>query len=174
MVRARNEISLISEERVMAIPDSVLSYLARENAEYEVTHHPRSATGLQTAIAAHVDPGHLAKAVLLRDEEGYFLAVLPASRDLDMHALERQFGRRPNMAEEKELTRKFPDCALGAVPALGSAYRIDTVVDDTLRGLPEVWFEAGDHEEVIRLDGETFERLLADAWFGAISRPPAA
>jgi len=154
----------------MAIPETITGYLAREGVHFEVVHHPRSRSSWQTVITAHVDPERFAKAVLLYDDEGYFLAVLPASRDLDMRALARQFGRRPEMVSEADLRRLFPDCALGAVPALGPAYRLDTVVDSSLRGLPEVWFEAGDHEEIIRLKGAEFERLLSDAWFGTISR----
>jgi Ala-tRNA(Pro) deacylase len=156
----------------MGIPAAVRRYLEDREVPFEVVRHPRTASSCQTAVAGHLDPGRLAKAVVLRDEEGYFLAVLPAARDLDLGALEEAFGRRPELVAEEELGRLFPDCALGAVPALGPAYGLDSVVDEAIRGLPEVSFEAGDHEEVIAVRGPDFERLLADAPVGAFSKVP--
>jgi len=64
-----------------------------------------------------------------------------------------------------DLAIMFPDCELGAVPALGPAYKLDTVVDESLRGQEEIYFEAGDHEELIRVSGGDFESLLQDADF---------
>ena len=51
-------------------------------------------------------------------------------------------------AEEGELQILFRDCDLGAIPALGPAYGIETIVDERLDRAAEVWLEAGDHAEV--------------------------
>lgn len=153
------------------IPRTVIRFLEQRGAAYEVVRHPHTDRSLQTVHSAAVDPGRFAKGVLLYDAEGYYLAVLPASLRLDVKVLEEEFGRRPTLVAEDELERVFPDCERGAVPALGPAYGLDCVVDRSLREQPEVFVEAGDHRDVLRLDGPTFVGLMGDAWYGAIGRP---
>jgi len=57
------------------------------------------------------------------------------------------------------------------VPPLGSPYRIPTVYDDAIASLAEIWFEAGDHEDVVHMQGGEFLRLLEGARHGSFSRP---
>jgi len=127
--------------------------------------HPHTTSSLLTAETAHIDPRRIAKGVVLKDEQGYLLAVLPASRELDLHILENQIGRRMALANEEELRGLFPDCQLGAVPALGPAYGLQTIVDESLATQPEICFEAGNHEELIRVSEQEFERLMGDSEF---------
>jgi Ala-tRNA(Pro) deacylase len=63
-------------------------------------------------------------------------------------------------APEMDLQVVFADCEFGAVPALGAAYQVDTIVEESLRSQPEIYFEAGDHEELIAVSGADFELLL--------------
>jgi Ala-tRNA(Pro) deacylase len=44
------------------------------------------------------------------------------------------------------------------------------VVDDALAQRPDLYFEAGDHEELIHLDGGEFDNLFATAQHGRFSR----
>ena len=71
-------------------------------------------------------------------------------------------------AKEYELTVLFPDCAVGAVPALGNAYKLQTIVDESMKARSDdIYFEAGDHEELIRVSSDQFRRLTVDAQFAA-------
>jgi len=155
----------------MSVPKTIIDYLAENGATYEVRTHPHAETGMGAAAAAALDPAAFAKAVVLHDAEGYFLAVLPAPRRLDVRKLTEEFGYRPELVEEGDMPTLFRDCALGAVPALGPAYGLDCIVDERLRTLSEVYLEAGDHEEIIRLDGTTFRDLMANARWEPISVP---
>ena len=65
----------------------------------------------------------------------------------------------------------FYDCDLGAVPALGKAYEVETVVDDTLLRQPEIYFEGGDHEALVHLSGRDFRALMADLPHGRFTYP---
>lgn len=158
----------------MAIANTVTEYLINRGMEYSVVPHPYSESSAESADVAHVDPDQVAKAVLVRDrgeQRHYALAVLPASHSLQIHQLEDALGRRLQLADEEELRTVFPDCRLGAVPALGLAYGLDTVVETSLKGKPEIYFEAGDHEELIHVSGEQFERLIEGCAYGSFSTP---
>ena len=47
-----------------------------------------------TAKAAHVADDHIAKAVIVRDEQGYAMVVIPASHWLKLEALQAGGGSR--------------------------------------------------------------------------------
>jgi len=70
---------------------------------------------------------------------------------------------------QKRKERLFGDCAQGAVPALGSAYGLETLVDDSLNDQDEVYIEGGDHESLVCLSGSAFMGLLGPARHGNFS-----
>jgi Ala-tRNA(Pro) deacylase len=74
-----------------------------------------------------------------------------------------------SLASEQEVGRLFPDCELGAIPAIGWAYGLDVIVDDRLATQGEIWFEAGDHRSLIEVGGDQFRRLLEAAPHGVFS-----
>jgi Ala-tRNA(Pro) deacylase len=107
---------------------------------------------------------------LLKDSAGFLLAVVPATHRVRIGKLHEQFGRDLETASEAELEYVFSDCEKGAVPALGPAYDLQTVVDPWLCEQPDVYFEGGDHEELVHLAGEDFAELLEDAEFIGCSK----
>lgn len=153
----------------MAIAQSIQSYLQDHSIPYDIVRHPRSLSSMRTAQVAHVPGDRLAKAVLLEDESGYVMAVLPSTRKLDLGKLRHHLDRMVGLAVESEIGAIFRDCDPGAIPALGEAYDVETVVDDTLLQQPEVYFEAGDHEELIHMSGREFRELMADFPHGRFS-----
>jgi Ala-tRNA(Pro) deacylase len=67
------------------------------------------------------------------------------------------------MATEEEIERLFPDCILGAIPPVGAAYGLRTVVDESITEVPDVFFEGGDHATLVHMSGPAFDRLMVEA-----------
>lgn len=147
----------------MAMASRVVNYLVEQDVDFDLLDHPYSATSMESAQLAHVPGDRIAKSVVLEDERGYLLAVLPASCRVDLGELHRQTKRNLGLATEYELGALFEDCEPGAVPPLGPAYDIETIIDDTLAEQSDIYFEAGDHEQLVHVSGETFEVLLGEA-----------
>ena len=144
----------------MAISSRVKWYLNSHDLDYEVVEHEHSSTSMGSARAAHLPAGRVAKCVLLEDERGYVLAILPASCRVRLDAIEEQLDRHLEFATESELERLFPDCEVGAVPPMGDAYNIPMLVDDSLLRLPDLYLEGGDHETLLHVDSDAFQRPL--------------
>jgi Ala-tRNA(Pro) deacylase len=104
----------------------------------------------------------VAKAVVLEDEKGYIVSVLPSTNRLDLDWVNETLGRDLEMANEDELPSLFQDCEFGAVPALSNAYGLDVIWDDQLKAASEIYIEAGDHENLIHMRGEAFCKLMQD------------
>jgi len=155
----------------MTIAKRLEWYLDAAGVEYEVLPHPHSSYSAQTARRTRIPLYCLAKPVLLEDEYGYVMALVPAARRVDIERLGHQLHRKLELATEAEVGDLFDDCEPGAMPAIGNPYLIPTVYDDSLCGLTDVYFEAGDHDDVVHMSGDAFLDLLSGSLHGRFSRP---
>ncbi|MHB8346572.1 MAG: aminoacyl-tRNA deacylase [Acidiferrobacterales bacterium] len=153
----------------MSLAPTLRQYLADQEIRYEILAHPRTTSSLATANAAHVPAGHLAKSVVLEDENGFLIAVIPANCRLDLAQVHRLLDRRLGLATEYSVTTLFQDCEAGAIPAVGFAYGVEMLVDDSLADRPEVYMEGGDHRELLHMSNSQFRRLFSGARHGHIS-----
>lgn len=146
----------------MAIAMKVSDYLADHDIAYDVLTHPRTLSSSESAQASHVPGSRLAKSVVLEDDDGYVMVVVPSDRKVDLGELHRQMNRSLGLATESELGSLFADCEIGALPPIGPAYGIETLVDDAIAEQAEIYFEAGDHEQLIRVSHEGFHALMGE------------
>jgi Ala-tRNA(Pro) deacylase len=156
----------------MSMPARLSNYLQRCGARYELCSHPHSRSSAETARAAHVTPHQLAKSVLLEDEQGCVMAVVPADARVNVDALARMLGREAlHLSDEQRISEMFSDCDLGAVPAIGMAWGMETVIEEDLDGSPDIYFEAGDHEMLLRMSREQFRDMMRGVRRGHFCRP---
>jgi len=155
----------------MAIAPTVERELLRSGLDFQLVHHRLTHFSLESARAARVSPTHVVKAVVLGNGFGQLLALVPADAVLDLEELRAQTGRELRLAREEEAALLFHDCRLGAYPALGPAYGIETWVDERLAETAHLFFEAGDHELLVRLETQDFLRLLGEVNYGHFSGP---
>ncbi len=155
----------------MAIAAKLENYLQERDVEYHVETHPRSEFSMETAEKAHVHGDALAKGVLVGGDDGYLLVVVPADYVVELGSLRKLLGREVALTDEADLGKIFDDCELGAVPPIGMAYGVRTIWDpsSSLGKLDEIYFEAGDHESLVRMSGSHFHELMAPAERGEFS-----
>lgn len=151
----------------MSIPTRLSSYLDQRGVRYEIRMHKHSRSSAETARAAHVPPCQLAKSVIVEDDTGRVMAVVPADRNILLGQLSRMLDRKHlRLADEACIASMFADCDRGAVPALGMAWGVETVVDDELEASEVVYVEAGDHERLLQLSNDQFHELMLAARHG--------
>ncbi|HVK56438.1 MAG TPA: YbaK/EbsC family protein, partial [Burkholderiales bacterium] len=146
-------------------------YMTQQGIEYEVLSHPHSHSSTETAKLTHVPAERLAKAVVLEDDKGWLMAVLPASYHIQLNTLSERLERDLKLAVEPRLKQLFKDCEPGAIPPVGQAYGMDTIVDESLTEQPDLYFESGDHEELIHVQGDAFMKIMANTRRGRFSAP---
>ncbi|MDH3476140.1 MAG: YbaK/EbsC family protein [Rhodospirillales bacterium] len=153
----------------MALATTLQQYLAERKVAYDVTTHDPTTTASRSAQQSHVPGDWLAKAVVVKDDERFVMAVLPASHHLRLGELSRLLDRQVGLATEEEASGLFGDCDFGAIPALGAAYGLEMVVDDSLASQPEIYFEGGDHRSLVHVSAEGFHTLTEGARHGSFS-----
>ena len=147
----------------MSIANMLKEYLEQHEVRYELLDHDISMNSMEAASKARVPPEKIAKCVMLEDEGGYVMAVCPASHRIKLGELYREINRRLVFASENELIKLLIDCQPGAIPPIGEAYNIDVVLDEELLDETDVYFEAGDHKELIHVAADAFDVLMRNA-----------
>jgi len=157
----------------MTIATRLANYLSVTQTDYQVLAHKPTHSAADSAHAAHLSEASVVKSVLLRDRRSgrYLMALAPASNRLKLGWLEAEENADLEMAREEELVGLFPDCEMGAVPGFGQAYHLDMVWDDQLAEQAQLYFEAGNHEELIQIDHDDFLQLFGTYRHNAISLP---
>jgi len=122
--------------------------------------HRRAYTAQQIAALEHVPGRQFAKVVMLIVDGRPIMAVLPATRAVQVAQVARLLSAHEvRLACESEFAPLFPDCEVGAMPPFGNLYCIPVYVDEPLARNQEIVIQAGTHSDSIRLRYFDFARL---------------
>lgn len=144
----------------MAVATRLKELFEEKKVEYELLDHAPAFTAQEEAAATHVPGRNWAKTVVLLVDGDPVLAVLPATRRLDLDAFARAAGAKEvELADEEAFRRLYPDCEPGAMPPFGHLYDQTTFVDESLREDEYIAFHAGDHKTAIKLPYAVYEEL---------------
>ena len=145
----------------MAKMSDLLKYLNLTGVQYQILSHVPAFSAHSVALAARVPDSELAKTLLVRADEQYWMAVLRADHHLNQkslkHALE---AKHVSLATEEELGVFFPDCEVGAMPPFGKLYALPVIVDKTLAEDEEIVFNACSHTQSVKMKFEDYARLV--------------
>jgi len=139
----------------MRLPD----ILADRQINFEMIVHPPAFTAQKRARFLHLPGAQVAKCVLLIGASGRFLAVLPATRHIDMERLAHLLGDPVRVADSEEVADTFRDCEWGVVAPFGTLYGLQTVIDESLSPDSPIVLEINTHAEAIRMRCRDFEQL---------------
>jgi Ala-tRNA(Pro) deacylase len=149
-------------------------FLDSKCVHYKAIAHYPTFTALATAHSAHVAEKELAKTVMLRVDGSILMVVVPASHNVNLqHVRNYVDAETVELADEYEFEELFPDCQPGAMPALGNLYGIEVLCADALLDDEEIAFNAGTHDEVVKMKFPDFVRLTKPL-IGRISEPREA
>lgn len=149
-------------------------YLHVQGVPFHLIPHTPTQTLREASEAAEVDYHQVVRAVMLEDEQGMVMAVLPADHMLDFNALGDQLGRRFQPVPLTRLSGTFPDCEPGSIPPVPQPYGLSAIIDDDVSSLPEVYFEPGSHASLLDMNGNDFMQLHQQSRHLRFSRPVAA
>jgi Ala-tRNA(Pro) deacylase len=144
------------------MPIQKLRQLLDDNhVKYIAISHSKAYTAQGVAESAHLSGNDLAKTVMLKKDGELCMAVLPASKQVNL-TLFCKLTKSSNvaLATEQEFQDRFPDCELGAMPPFGNLYGLPVFADTTLARRKEIAFNAGSHLELIQMAYSDFERLV--------------
>jgi Ala-tRNA(Pro) deacylase len=152
----------------MNIAPTLAHELLKHGIAYDVVSHSHANSSLHSANAAHIPSAKMVKPVVLEDDYGFVMALVPANQYVKINKLNSLLNRDMGLATEIELCSVFSDCDKGAYPPIGDAYGMYTIVDYDLDDCDDVYIEAGNHTELLHLSKEGFRKLVERSRHGNI------
>jgi len=148
-------------------------FLNDNNVRFVLIQHSPAYTAQQVAAEMHVHGWELAKTTILKMEGRFVMAVLSAPYVIDFGRMATISGARDiELATEPEFRDLFPECEVGAMPPFGNLYGLPVYVDTRLEENASIVFNAGTHDEAIRVTFADFKRLVDPVigTFGVLAR----
>ena len=128
---------------------------------YEVYNHPLAFTAQEIAAMQHVPGRELAKVVILKVDGSFVMAVLPASWLVSFEKVRAGLeAAEVTLATETEFASLFPGCEIGAMPPFGNLFGLPVYVDPELEKDEAIFFNAGNHQQMVRLRYSDFKKLV--------------
>ena len=146
---------------------NVKDFLTNRNIPFDAIEHAPTYSAQELAQAVHVSGEEVAKTVLLRIDDGFMVAVLPATHAVDFLRVAAFLGAtHVDLADESDCAYRFEDCELGVVPPFGSKYGVRTLVDRSLLEDDQIVFEGNTHHDAIRMSRDDYvaieDPIIAD------------
>ena len=140
--------------------EKLKSFLDEKGVKYVAIQHSPAFTAQEIAATAHISGRELAKTVMVKIDGRMAMAVLSAIYDVDFDLLKAGAGADTvELAAEDEFEALFPKCEVGAMPPFGNLYDLPVFADQALAEDEDVAFNAGSHNELVKLAYADFERL---------------
>jgi Ala-tRNA(Pro) deacylase len=143
----------------MEKPMRVGDFLFEQPVDCQTLYHPPAFTAQRRAQYLHLSGRQVAKAVLLAGPQGYFVAVLPATDQVDINRLAEALGGPVRLASEREIADVFLDCEWGVVPPFGARYGLPLVLEESLVAEDWIAFETNARAVAVRMRCRDFEQL---------------
>ncbi len=125
---------------------------------YRHLHHPPVRTSEEAAAVRGTPLCSGAKALILKGDDGFVMAVIPADRTLHGASFRRCIGSRRLRFATKEELHALTGLTPGAVPPFGSLFGLRTISDRRLADNERINFNAGSHEDSLQIAYEDWLR----------------
>ncbi len=160
----------------MAISKKIIKYLENNKYKYEIVEHKTTYTAWDTAQTEKIKPQEVAKALVMKADGDYVLALVPANRNLDKQkllkvinsarkktihpveyrgAVSRQGGifhraRKIDFAKEAWMKKSLPG-KVGATPPFAKILKIDIFIDSLLAKNKKIYLGSGEYTNSVRV-----------------------
>lgn len=137
----------------------IREFLDGNKVRYDLISHSPAYTAQEVAASAHVPGKDMAKVVVVNVDGQTALAVVPATREVDLERLCAAAGADVEIAMERDFVHRFEGCQVGAFPPFGILFGMETYADSALAGEEYIAFNAGTHTELIAMKFADWWRL---------------
>jgi Ala-tRNA(Pro) deacylase len=141
----------------MAISKKITNYLDGKKYKYQVIEHKTTFTAWDTAQTEKVKPQEVAKALVMKADNDYLLALLPSNKNLDKQKLlkiinaqrkknkEKKY-KKIDLAKEAWMKKNLPG-KVGATPPFSEIVKLNIYIDNLLAKNKKIYVGSGEYTE---------------------------
>jgi prolyl-tRNA editing enzyme YbaK/EbsC (Cys-tRNA(Pro) deacylase) len=146
----------------MAVSKKLINYLEKRGYKYELIEHRTTYTAWDTSQTAKkhqekIKPEEIAKTLVVKADNFYFLALIPANKKLDKKKLlklvnsqrkklKEKLFKKLDLAKEAWMKKNIPG-KIGAVSPFKDILGLDTIfIDNILAKQKDIYVGSGEYE----------------------------
>ncbi len=103
------------------------------------------------------------RTVVLGLDDGQFIAILPFRNMLDFNLLSQFMEQEINPLQGEQADKFFSNCKAGIRVPLAELFKLNSIIDSSVKENARVCFEAGDGENYIQMETSSFVSLCTDS-----------
>lgn len=142
------------------IKENILKLLQENNIQFELKHHAPTSTSEDSARERGESVKIGAKALVLKTDKGFFLAVLPADKKLDSSAYRKLVSARKIRFATKDELLQLTGLIPGAVPPFGDFLGIEMIVDASLFDEEYIAFNCGSLTDSVKMKTADYQKII--------------
>jgi len=132
--------------------DRLVAALRGAGIGFSEMHHGPVYTSAEAAQVRGTTLHSGAKALILKGEDSFVMAVLPADMALDSNGVRKLLGvKRMRFATKEEVFEITGGLTPGSIPPFGSLFNLPTICDERLSENERINFNAGSHSDSIQM-----------------------
>jgi len=147
------------------LPAKLVKYLEEAGVKHEILEHKTVYTALDAAATMKKKMNEIAKSLLVKADQDYFLVLLPADYNLDFKKLAVRLGlhtgkkiKAIKIPGEKIMAEALKVKA-GAMSAFGGLHKLPVVMDKGLNKVKKAIFSSGSFDYSVEMAVKDFAKL---------------
>jgi Ala-tRNA(Pro) deacylase len=108
----------------LVMAERVKFYRLKHQIDYQLVAHPKTSTSRESAEVLHIPKDHIAKALIVKDTQGYAMEVISGPHWLKLKAMKEELDREFELVKETEINKLLSDCQSGTIRPLSPAYKL--------------------------------------------------
>jgi len=153
----------------MAISKKISNYLDLKKYKYQIIGHKTTFTAWDTAQTEKVKPQQVAKALVMKADNDYLLAMVPSNRNLDKQKLLKAINARRkknkeklfkkiDFAKELWMKKNLPG-KVGATPPFQEILKLDVYADGLLLKNKKIYVGSGEYTESLLINTSQYVKI---------------
>lgn len=153
----------------MTISKKVTGYLDKNKYKYELIDHKTTYTAWDTAQTEKIKPQEVAKALVMKTDNDYVLALVPSNRNTDKQKLLKVINaqrkkakfkpyKKIDFAKEVWMKKNLPG-KVGATPPFRGLLKLDLYADTLLLKSKKIYLGSGEYTNSIRVSTSQYVKI---------------
>ena len=153
----------------MAISKKITGFLEKKAYKFQIVDHKTTFTAWDVAQTEKIQPGDVVKALALKGNNDYFVALVPADKKLDkvkflkfINGLRKKAKEKVypkvDFAKEAWMKKNLPG-KLGAIPPFSELLKIDVYADNLLSKKKFLFLGSGIYEASLRISAKQYFKI---------------
>lgn len=153
----------------MPVLKTLISLLDKNKIKYEILEHRKVYTAFDLAQTLRLDPKQIGKDLIMKVDNEYLLAIIPATKNLDIPKLKKvinlqrkkqgkKAAKKIGFATEAWMKKNLKG-KVGANPPFGTLQKLPIYLDKALLQVSKMIVNGGDYTFSVSLSPKQFVKL---------------